>query len=131
MYLDILQSNICLRLSLLVSFTDCGRGKVWFEVGDSSDFRVSEDGVVSTLRRLSLAGKGKAVEVVYARDLQSKQVWKTRVHLRVRPTGNNAGPEQVKQQIEEKRELFPCRPSRSFYKVHCVQCLFIISLCWF
>ncbi|KAF1386037.1 hypothetical protein PFLUV_G00114010 [Perca fluviatilis] len=79
-----------------VSFVDCGRGKVWFQAGDSSDFRVSEDGVVYALRRLSLAGKGNAVEVVYARDLQSKQVWKTRVHLRVRPHGNSTGPEQVK-----------------------------------
>ncbi|XP_029285401.1 cadherin-2-like [Cottoperca gobio] len=79
-----------------VSFMDCGRGGVWIEVGDSSDFRVSEDGVVYALRRLSLVGKGKAVEVIYARDLQSKQVWKTRVHLHVRPQGNSTGPEQVK-----------------------------------
>ncbi|XP_034736462.1 cadherin-2-like [Etheostoma cragini] len=79
-----------------VSFMDCGRGKVWFQVGDSSDFRVSEDGTVYALRRLSLVGKGNAVEVVYARDLQSKQVWKTRVHLHVRPHGNSIGPEQVK-----------------------------------
>uniref|UniRef100_A0A8C4GRT6 Cadherin 2, type 1, N-cadherin (neuronal) n=1 Tax=Dicentrarchus labrax TaxID=13489 RepID=A0A8C4GRT6_DICLA len=43
-------------------------------VGDSSDFRVSEDGVVYTLRHLSLAAKEKALLVVYARDLQSKQV---------------------------------------------------------
>ncbi|XP_032381673.1 cadherin-2 [Etheostoma spectabile] len=79
-----------------VSFMDCGRGKVWFQVGDSSDFRVSEEGTVYALRRLNLVGKGNAVEVVYARDLQSKQVWKTRVHLHVRPHGNSIGPEQVK-----------------------------------
>ncbi|TDH08223.1 hypothetical protein EPR50_G00095550 [Perca flavescens] len=97
-----------------VSFVDCGTGKVWFQVGDSSDFRVSEDGVVYALRRLSLAGKGNAVEVVYARDLQSKQVWKTRVHLRVHPHGNSTGPEQVKpsdatltQRVQEI--LFPWR----------------------
>ncbi|XP_070764586.1 cadherin-2-like [Enoplosus armatus] len=78
-----------------VSFMDCGGGKVWFEDGDSSDFRVSEDGVVYALRRLSLAGKGKAV-VVYGRDLQSKRVWKTRVHLHVRPNDSSAGAEQVK-----------------------------------
>ncbi|KAA8589896.1 hypothetical protein FQN60_013261, partial [Etheostoma spectabile] len=90
------QSDVCLRLSLSVSFMDCGRGKVWFQVGDSSDFRVSEEGTVYALRRLNLVGKGNAVEVVYARDLQSKQVWKTRVHLHVRPHGNSIGPEQVK-----------------------------------
>lgn len=70
---------------------------MWFEGGDSSDFRVSEDGVVYTLRRQSLVGKGNAVVVVYARDLQSKQVWKTRVHLHVRPNGNSTGPPQVTQ----------------------------------
>ncbi|XP_044055091.1 cadherin-2-like isoform X1 [Siniperca chuatsi] len=79
-----------------VSFMDCGGGKVWFENGDSSDFSVSEDGVVYALRRLSLVGKRKAVVVVYGRDLQSKQVWKTRVHLHVRPNGHNTAPEQVK-----------------------------------
>ncbi|KAM7012966.1 cadherin-2-like isoform 1-T1 [Tautogolabrus adspersus] len=79
-----------------VSFVDCGGGKVWFEVGDSSDFRVSEDGVVYSLRRLSLAGKGNTGLVVYARDLHSKQIWKTRVHLHHHPDGKNAGPQQVK-----------------------------------
>ncbi len=74
--------------SLLVSFIDCGGGKVWFKVGDPSAFRVSDDGVVYTVRHLSLVGKGKAVVVVYARDLQSEQVWKTRVHL-------HAGSQQV------------------------------------
>lgn len=97
------QSDVCLRLSLSVSFVDCGRGKVWFQAGDASDFRVSEDGMVYALRRLSLVGKGNAVEVVYARDLQSKQVWKTRVHLHVRPHGNSMGPEQV----SSSQELFP------------------------
>uniref|UniRef100_A0A672ZPU9 Cadherin-2-like n=1 Tax=Sphaeramia orbicularis TaxID=375764 RepID=A0A672ZPU9_9TELE len=57
-----------------LSFTDCGGGKVWFDVGDASDFRVKEDGVVYTLRRISPAGKEVPVLVVYARDLQSKQV---------------------------------------------------------
>ncbi|XP_041647139.1 cadherin-2-like isoform X1 [Cheilinus undulatus] len=79
-----------------VSFVDCGGGKVWFEVGDSSDFRVTEDGVIYSLRRLNLAGKGKAVVVVYARDLHSKQIWKTRVHLYSHPNGSSAGPQQVK-----------------------------------
>lgn len=69
---------------------DCGRGKVWFEVGEPSDFRMSEAGVVYTLRHLSLVGQGKAVVVVYARDLQSKQVWKTKVYL-------HTGSQQVTQ----------------------------------
>ncbi len=66
----------------------CGGGRVWFKVGDPA-FRVSDDGVVYTLRHLSLAGKEKSVVVIYARDLQSKQVWKTRVHL-------HTGSQQVK-----------------------------------
>uniref|UniRef100_A0A672ZQZ7 Cadherin-2-like n=1 Tax=Sphaeramia orbicularis TaxID=375764 RepID=A0A672ZQZ7_9TELE len=75
---------------LAVSFTDCGGGKVWFDVGDASDFRVKEDGVVYTLRRISPAGKEVPVLVVYARDLQSKQVWKTRIHFITRPNGNRS-----------------------------------------
>lgn len=67
---------------------DCSGGKVWFEVGAPSDFRVSEHGVVYTMRHLSLVGKRKAVVMVYARDLLSKQEWKTRVHL-------HTGPQQV------------------------------------
>lgn len=74
-----------------MSFTDCGEGKVWLEVGEPSHFRVSEAGVVDTLRHLSLAEQGEATVVVYARDLQSKQVWKTKVHL-------HAGPQQVTQE---------------------------------
>ncbi|XP_018557351.2 LOW QUALITY PROTEIN: cadherin-2-like, partial [Lates calcarifer] len=96
-----------------VSFMDCSGGKVWFEVGDPSDFRVSEDGVVYVLRCLSLTGKQKATVVVYAGDLLSKEVWKTRVHLHIR-SGNSTGPEQVKpsdatltQQVPEI--LFPWR----------------------
>uniref|UniRef100_A0A671W5C5 Cadherin 2, type 1, N-cadherin (neuronal) n=1 Tax=Sparus aurata TaxID=8175 RepID=A0A671W5C5_SPAAU len=62
-----------------IAFMDCSGGKVWFEVGAPSDFRVSEHGVVYTMRHLSLVGKRKAVVMVYARDLLSKQEWKTRV----------------------------------------------------
>uniref|UniRef100_A0A3Q1G9Q5 Cadherin 2, type 1, N-cadherin (neuronal) n=1 Tax=Acanthochromis polyacanthus TaxID=80966 RepID=A0A3Q1G9Q5_9TELE len=97
-----------------VSFMDCRAGKVWFKVGDSSDFSVTEEGVVYALRRLSLVGKEKAVVVVYAHDLQSKQVWKARVHLHLRPSSSATGPEQVKpsdatltQQVPEI--LFPWR----------------------
>lgn len=52
-----------------------------FEVDQPSDFKVSEAGAVSTSRHFSLAAQGKAVVVVYARDQQSEQVWKTKVHL--------------------------------------------------
>ncbi|CAK6979119.1 cadherin-2-like [Scomber scombrus] len=82
-----------------VSFMNCGGGKVRLEVGESSDFGVSEDGAIYALQHLSVAGKKKEKEVVvvvYARDLHSKQMWKTRVHLLLRPGGNRAGPEQVK-----------------------------------
>lgn len=78
---------------------NCGGGKVRLEVGQSSDFGVSEDGAIYALQHLSVAGKEKEKEVVvvvYAQDLQSKQMWKTRVHLLLRPGGNRAGPEQVK-----------------------------------
>uniref|UniRef100_A0A3B4YUC1 Cadherin-2-like n=1 Tax=Stegastes partitus TaxID=144197 RepID=A0A3B4YUC1_9TELE len=79
-----------------VSFMDCRAGKVWFKVGDSSDFSVTEEGVVYALRRLSLEGKEKDVVVVYAHDPQSSQVWKARVHLHVGPTHSSTGPQQVK-----------------------------------
>ncbi|XP_034564388.1 cadherin-2-like [Notolabrus celidotus] len=97
-----------------VSFVDCGGGKVWFEVGDSSDFRVSEDGVVYALRRLSLGGKGKTTVLVYAQDLQSKQIWKSRVHLHAHANGNSAGAQKVKPSdatlTQRVREiLFPWR----------------------
>lgn len=69
---------------------DCGGGQVWFEIEEPSDFRVSESGAVYTLQHLSLMGQGKAVVVVCARDLQSQQVWKTKVYLQ-------AGSHQVTQ----------------------------------
>uniref|UniRef100_A0AAQ5Y876 Cadherin domain-containing protein n=1 Tax=Amphiprion ocellaris TaxID=80972 RepID=A0AAQ5Y876_AMPOC len=67
-------TSVSAFLSSTVSFMDCRAGKVWFKVGDSSDFSVTEEGGVYALRRLSLVGKEKAVVVVYAHDLQSKQV---------------------------------------------------------
>ncbi|KAM9849263.1 cadherin-2-like [Aulostomus maculatus] len=73
-----------------VSFTECGRGKVFFEAGDTSDFWVSENGEVFTLRHLSLMGNEV---LVYARDLQTQQVWKTRVHIHVRLNDNSARTE--------------------------------------
>uniref|UniRef100_A0A665UV82 Cadherin 2 n=1 Tax=Echeneis naucrates TaxID=173247 RepID=A0A665UV82_ECHNA len=56
-----------------VSFEDCGHKTVWFKVGESSDFRVSEEGVVYTLRHLSLVEQNTASLMVYAQDLLSKQ----------------------------------------------------------
>ncbi|KAK7889404.1 hypothetical protein WMY93_024964 [Mugilogobius chulae] len=71
-----------------MTFSDCGRGQAWLEAGDSSDFRVGQDGAVYALRRLSVDGLSKRTLVIYARDLQSKQVWKTRVHLKTRRHGD-------------------------------------------
>ncbi|KAM8746123.1 cadherin-2-like isoform 2-T2 [Acanthopagrus schlegelii] len=90
-----------------VSFMDCSGGKVWFEVGAPSDFRVSERGVVYTLRHLSLEGKGKAVVMVYARDLLSKQEWKTRVHLHMGPQQVQTSDATLTGQVPEI--LFPWR----------------------
>lgn len=76
-----------------MSFQDCSRGKVRFEVGRPSDFRVSEGGVVSTSRRLSL-GTDRAVEgLVYARDLHTQQVWKTKLYLLAKPPQVGVGTE--------------------------------------
>ncbi|XP_036971332.1 cadherin-2-like isoform X2 [Acanthopagrus latus] len=90
-----------------VSFMDCSGGKVWFEVGAPSDFRVSERGVVYTMRHLSLVGKGKAVVMVYARDLLSKQEWKTRVHLHMGPQQVQTSDATLTGQVPEI--LFPWR----------------------
>ncbi|XP_075997673.1 cadherin-2-like [Genypterus blacodes] len=69
-----------------VTFMDCGGGKVSFEVRNLSDFRVNQEGVVFTKYPMtSLTGKKTATLVVYAKDSQSKCVWKTRVHLLIYP----------------------------------------------
>uniref|UniRef100_A0A7N9ATB0 Cadherin 2, type 1, N-cadherin (neuronal) n=1 Tax=Mastacembelus armatus TaxID=205130 RepID=A0A7N9ATB0_9TELE len=65
---------ICSDCDYTLSFMDCGGEKVWFDVGDSSAFRVSENGVVYTLKCLSLSGKEEVVVIIYAQDPQSKQV---------------------------------------------------------
>ncbi|KAL3978928.1 galactoside alpha-1,3-fucosyltransferase 7 [Sarotherodon galilaeus] len=94
-----------------VSFQVCGGGKVWFQVGDKHDFSVNEDGGVYALHHLNLLGKEKAV-LVYAHDLQTKQVWKARIHLHVH--ASNSTRTEVKpsdatltQQVPEI--LFPWR----------------------
>lgn len=103
---------------LCLSFSDCGAGKVWLEAGDSADFRVSQDGAVYALRRLPLDGLSKHTLVVYARDLQSKQVWKTRVHLvksrgygdKLPPAQADAAPSVLTQQRPAVPEVvFPWR----------------------
>ncbi|XP_037554093.1 cadherin-2 [Nematolebias whitei] len=73
-----------------VTFMDCGEGQVWFRVDDSPDFSVSQQGVVSTLRHLNLVGKEEVEVVVYAQDLQSKQLWKVKVHLHICPNSRTA-----------------------------------------
>uniref|UniRef100_A0A7N8Y1Z8 Cadherin 2, type 1, N-cadherin (neuronal) n=1 Tax=Mastacembelus armatus TaxID=205130 RepID=A0A7N8Y1Z8_9TELE len=88
--------------STSLSFMDCGGEKVWFDVGDSSAFRVSENGVVYTLKCLSLSGKEEVVVIIYAQDPQSKQVWNTRLNLRAHSHGNSLGPKERVPEI-----LFP------------------------
>ncbi|TKS74180.1 Cadherin-2 Neural cadherin [Collichthys lucidus] len=90
-----------------VSFMDCGGGKVWLEVGDPSDFRVSQNGSIYALRHVNLDGKGEAAVVVYARDLQSKQVWKTKVHLHARSQQVKPSDATLTQRVPEI--LFPWR----------------------
>ncbi|XP_054644861.1 cadherin-2-like [Dunckerocampus dactyliophorus] len=73
-----------------VTFEDCGR-KVWLDAEDASELYVSKEGVVYTLAHVET---GETVAMIYARDLQTKQSWKARVRLVVRP--NMEGPGQVK-----------------------------------
>lgn len=64
-----------------MTFKECSRGKVRFEVAQPSDFQVSQGGEVSTSRRLSLGRDGAIQGVVYAQDLHTKQVWKASLYL--------------------------------------------------
>ncbi|KAM3620246.1 uncharacterized protein V6R79_020404 [Siganus canaliculatus] len=89
-----------------VSFADCGGGKVRLDTGDPSGFTVSEAGVVYTLRHLSLE-RDEKVLVVYAQDLQSKQLWKTRVHLRAASPQVKPSDATLTQRVPEI--LFPWR----------------------
>lgn len=78
-----------------VSFVDCGRGQVTFEVGaDATDFRVGGDGVVYTRRPLRTVDRKRNYLVVYARDPEDKKEWRMRVHLVLRRDG---APTQHKQ----------------------------------
>ncbi|KAF3691359.1 Cadherin-2 Neural cadherin [Channa argus] len=90
-----------------VSFMDCGSGKVWFHIGDSSNFRVSEDGVARALKALSLPVKEESTVWVYAQDVQSKKVWQTRVHLHVRPEADQVKPSDATLTQRVPEILFP------------------------
>eukprot|EP00066_Takifugu_rubripes_P026154 XP_011615420.1 PREDICTED: cadherin-2-like [Takifugu rubripes] len=93
--------------TFLVTFQDCSRGKVRFEVGQSADFRVSEAGEIYTSRPLSL-GRDRAVEgVVYAQDLRTKQLWKTKFFLLAKPQQVKHGDATLTQHLPEI--LFPWR----------------------
>ncbi|CAM9127900.1 unnamed protein product [Lampetra planeri] len=70
---------------ITVAFSGCGGHQVTFDTADVSDFSVSGTAVVYASRHLRLTGNGQHVIVVYARDPTNKQVWKTRVHILVRP----------------------------------------------
>uniref|UniRef100_A0A8C5BJH0 Cadherin 2 n=1 Tax=Gadus morhua TaxID=8049 RepID=A0A8C5BJH0_GADMO len=72
---------------LNVSFRDCGQSRVVFEAKDQSHFRVGVDGVLYAARHLHLSDEETTPLVVYARDTQSKQVWKMQVHFILQEKG--------------------------------------------
>uniref|UniRef100_A0AAV2KVR0 Cadherin domain-containing protein n=2 Tax=Knipowitschia caucasica TaxID=637954 RepID=A0AAV2KVR0_KNICA len=98
-----------------VSFWDCGGERVRLDGGDGTDFRVSQDGAVYALRRLPLDELSKHTLLIYARDTHSKQVWKTRVHVKNAAHGHhqqkvNGGSSVLTQQQRSVPEvLFPWR----------------------
>ena len=77
-----------LSLSLpAVRFADCGLGdRVLLEVVDVEDFRLDEDGTVYARHAFRLADRKSAL-VVRARDLETKEDWKTHVYLLLRNDG--------------------------------------------
>uniref|UniRef100_A0A673X766 Cadherin 2, type 1, N-cadherin (neuronal) n=1 Tax=Salmo trutta TaxID=8032 RepID=A0A673X766_SALTR len=65
--------------TVCLSFTDCGLGdRVLLEVGDVGDFRLDEDGTVYARHAFRLADRKSAL-VVRAKDLETKEDWKTHV----------------------------------------------------
>uniref|UniRef100_A0A8C5B0Y0 Cadherin 2 n=1 Tax=Gadus morhua TaxID=8049 RepID=A0A8C5B0Y0_GADMO len=74
-------------VSVPVSFRDCGQSRVVFEAKDQSHFRVGVDGVLYAARHLHLSDEETTPLVVYARDTQSKQVWKMQVHFILQEKG--------------------------------------------
>ncbi|XP_024275603.1 cadherin-2-like [Oncorhynchus tshawytscha] len=72
---------------LTVRFADCGLGdRVLLEVVDVEDFRLDEDGTVYARHAFRLADRKSAL-VVRARDLETKEDWKTHVYLLLRNDG--------------------------------------------
>nr|XP_046190365.1 cadherin-2-like isoform X1 [Oncorhynchus gorbuscha] len=72
---------------LNVRFADCGLGdRVLLEVVDVEDFRLDEDGTVYARHAFHLADRKSAL-VVRARDLETKEDWKTHVYLLLRKEG--------------------------------------------
>ncbi|XP_052358840.1 cadherin-2-like, partial [Oncorhynchus keta] len=70
-----------------VRFADCGLGdRVLLEVVDVEDFRLDEDGTVYARHAFRLADRKSAL-VVRARDLETKEDWKTHVYLLLRKEG--------------------------------------------
>uniref|UniRef100_A0A673X480 Cadherin 2, type 1, N-cadherin (neuronal) n=1 Tax=Salmo trutta TaxID=8032 RepID=A0A673X480_SALTR len=100
--------NIGVSKLVTVSFTDCGLGdRVLLEVGDVGDFRLDEDGTVYARHAFRLADRKSAL-VVRAKDLETKEDWKTHVYLLLRNDGNvrkekavNSSSEAVTQQVRE------------------------------
>ncbi|KAM4548235.1 cadherin-2-like [Odontesthes bonariensis] len=90
-----------------VTFRDCNEGKVWFKVGNSSDFSISDEGVVYTLRHLNLGEKKKAELVVYAQDMQSNCIGKAKVYLHIHPDGSFTALEQVKASDAARSQQVP------------------------
>ncbi|XP_077390691.1 cadherin-2-like [Festucalex cinctus] len=106
-----------------VTFRDCnvgsGGGKVQLNADDSSDFHVSQEGVVYTVNR---ATEGEKMAVIYARDPRTRQVWKTRVRLLVQPYTTGSGQvkpadatltQRAPEMKTEMKMLFPWRSSSS------------------
>uniref|UniRef100_A0A4W5QF95 Cadherin 2, type 1, N-cadherin (neuronal) n=1 Tax=Hucho hucho TaxID=62062 RepID=A0A4W5QF95_9TELE len=66
------------RCETQTRFADCGLGdRVLLEVGDMEDFRLDEDGTVYARHTFRLADRKSAFLVVRARDLETKEDWKT------------------------------------------------------
>uniref|UniRef100_A0A8C8MDW7 Cadherin domain-containing protein n=1 Tax=Oncorhynchus tshawytscha TaxID=74940 RepID=A0A8C8MDW7_ONCTS len=76
--------RILCESGLHVRFADCGLGdRVLLEVVDVEDFRLDEDGTVYARHAFRLADRKSAL-VVRARDLETKEDWKTQFTRQVR-----------------------------------------------
>uniref|UniRef100_A0A4W5QF69 Cadherin 2, type 1, N-cadherin (neuronal) n=1 Tax=Hucho hucho TaxID=62062 RepID=A0A4W5QF69_9TELE len=84
--------EICVNQAFMVGLL------VLLEVGDMEDFRLDEDGTVYARHTFRLADRKSAFLVVRARDLETKEDWKTHVYLLLRNDGNSAA---VTRQVRE------------------------------